>query len=157
MADLAVILCLNRVSFICLYLFMCHEVPHHILEYPFKQKPFSKRLRTSHVNVARCRNTQIWSNEKRIQATSRTLQPSSDIPFLLLNQPTTHKRFVVCRLPFTLCNVIQIEIDYKKQCRTSFTRDQDIADGEKASRSLYLISKSRRVSTFSSLALHENQ
>ena len=28
---------INRVSFICLYLFMCHEVSHHILEYPFKQ------------------------------------------------------------------------------------------------------------------------
>ena len=33
--DPAVILCLNRVSFICLYLFMCHEVSHHSLEYPF--------------------------------------------------------------------------------------------------------------------------
>ena len=36
-ADPAVILCLNRVSFICLFLFMCHEVSHHILEYPFQQ------------------------------------------------------------------------------------------------------------------------
>ena len=36
-ADPAVILCLNKVSFICLYLFMSHEVSHHILEYPFKQ------------------------------------------------------------------------------------------------------------------------
>ena len=33
--DPAVILCLNRVSFICSYPFMCHEVSHHILEYPF--------------------------------------------------------------------------------------------------------------------------
>ena len=41
MADPAVILCLNRVSFTCLYLVMCHEVSHHILEYPFKQKPIA--------------------------------------------------------------------------------------------------------------------
>ena len=33
--DSAVILCLNRVSFVCFYLFMCNEVSHHILEYPF--------------------------------------------------------------------------------------------------------------------------
>ena len=39
MADRAVILCLNWVSLICLYLFICHKVSHHILEYPFKQKP----------------------------------------------------------------------------------------------------------------------
>ena len=39
-ADPAVILCLNMVSFICLYLFMCHEVSQHILEYPFMQKPW---------------------------------------------------------------------------------------------------------------------
>ena len=38
--DPAVILCLNRVSFICLYLFMCHEVSHHILEYPSSKNPF---------------------------------------------------------------------------------------------------------------------
>ena len=34
-ADPAVILCFNRVSFICLYLFMGHEVSHHILVDPF--------------------------------------------------------------------------------------------------------------------------
>jgi len=36
-ADPAVILYLNRVSFIRLYLFMYHELSHHILEYPFQQ------------------------------------------------------------------------------------------------------------------------
>ena len=40
MADPAVILRLNRVSFICSYQFMCHEVSHHILKYPFQQQPF---------------------------------------------------------------------------------------------------------------------
>ena len=42
-ADPAVILCLNKVSFICLYLLMSHEVSHHILEHPFKQKSFIYR------------------------------------------------------------------------------------------------------------------
>ena len=32
--DPAVILCLNRVLFIFLYVFMCDEVSHDILEYP---------------------------------------------------------------------------------------------------------------------------
>ena len=41
-ADPALILCLNRVSIICLQLFMCHEVSHIILEYPFQQKPILK-------------------------------------------------------------------------------------------------------------------
>ena len=36
-ADPADTLCQSRVSFICLHLFMCHEVSHHILEYPFQQ------------------------------------------------------------------------------------------------------------------------
>ena len=43
-ADPAVILCLNRVSFICLYLFICHEVSHHILEYLLQQKPYWVRI-----------------------------------------------------------------------------------------------------------------
>ena len=97
---------------------MCHEVSHHILEYPFKQKPLTNRF---HVAVRLFSNrSQMTSKCGKNKKVAHEAQPSVSLMFLphfdvlcdlLLNRRTaTWNLFVLYNEKYTGKNAFLFQI-----------------------------------------------